>query len=391
MFATFTAPSFGPVHTIREPNGTRLRLPSPQPRRDVPARPLARVHAAARRRRSVPGRGDLPGLLRLRAVRAVEPQRGQAVQAHADLRRARARPPGWAHAEARARAGCACRTSRWRSSSAAASCTSTRSGASTGRATSWPRRPPIRRAVARDAIAAALPKATVPAEARRRRPLRLGPPARRPPARPGRRSAGGRARGRLHREVRDQVDRGGRRRRLPDREGARAAGHALPRPCAAADRERLAARGAEESTSKRMRRWAHQFGFGGHCFTKSRRCSTTFKALREARATHAAGRRAARGLREKADGAAGGRAARRAARVRVSASSAALGVISTCAPEGLARGGCGSIAAHACASGWAGGPADADRPAAAGGRRPQTRAAGCRRPSCCRCGRGMAA
>jgi hypothetical protein len=42
----------------------------------------------------------------------------------------------------------------------------------------------------------------------------------------------------------------------------------------------------------RMRRWAHQFGFGGHCFTKSRRFSTTFKALREARAHYAAGRSA---------------------------------------------------------------------------------------------------
>ena len=37
-----------------------------------------------------------------------------------------------------------------------------------------------------------------------------------------------------------------------------------------------------------LRRWAHQFGYGGHCFTKSRRYSTTFKALREARADHAA-------------------------------------------------------------------------------------------------------
>ncbi len=45
----------------------------------------------------------------------------------------------------------------------------------------------------------------------------------------------------------------------------------------------------EEVDEKRMRRWAHQFGFGGHCFTKSRRFSTTFKALREARAMHAAG------------------------------------------------------------------------------------------------------
>jgi hypothetical protein len=41
--------------------------------------------------------------------------------------------------------------------------------------------------------------------------------------------------------------------------------------------------------SKRMRRWAHQFGFGGHCFTKSRRFSTTFKALRDSRAAYAAG------------------------------------------------------------------------------------------------------
>jgi hypothetical protein len=44
----------------------------------------------------------------------------------------------------------------------------------------------------------------------------------------------------------------------------------------------------DEIDTKRVRRWAHQFGFGGHCFTKSRRFSTTFKALREARAEHAA-------------------------------------------------------------------------------------------------------
>ena len=53
-----------------------------------------------------------------------------------------------------------------------------------------------------------------------------------------------------------------------------------------------------EVDTKRVRRWAHQFGFGGHCFTKSRRFSTTFKALREARAAHAAAARG-RGLREK--------------------------------------------------------------------------------------------
>src|SRR5207247_10670369 len=33
----------------------------------------------------------------------------------------------------------------------------------------------------------------------------------------------------------------------------------------------------------RLRRWAHTLGFRGHCFTKSRRYSTTFTALRRAR------------------------------------------------------------------------------------------------------------
>jgi hypothetical protein len=36
----------------------------------------------------------------------------------------------------------------------------------------------------------------------------------------------------------------------------------------------------------RLRRWAHQLGFRGHCFTKSRRYSTTFTRLRQARHEH---------------------------------------------------------------------------------------------------------
>jgi hypothetical protein len=36
----------------------------------------------------------------------------------------------------------------------------------------------------------------------------------------------------------------------------------------------------------RLRRWAHTLGFRGHCFTKSRRYSTTFTALRRARNEH---------------------------------------------------------------------------------------------------------
>jgi hypothetical protein len=36
----------------------------------------------------------------------------------------------------------------------------------------------------------------------------------------------------------------------------------------------------------RLRRWAHALGFRGHCFTKSRRYSTTFTTLRRARHEH---------------------------------------------------------------------------------------------------------
>lgn len=36
---------------------------------------------------------------------------------------------------------------------------------------------------------------------------------------------------------------------------------------------------------ERMRRWAHQLGYGGHFFTKSRRYTATFHAIRAARPT----------------------------------------------------------------------------------------------------------
>ncbi len=41
----------------------------------------------------------------------------------------------------------------------------------------------------------------------------------------------------------------------------------------------------------RLRRWAHALAYRGHCFTKSRRYSTTFRALDQARAAYAVGRR----------------------------------------------------------------------------------------------------
>ncbi len=45
--------------------------------------------------------------------------------------------------------------------------------------------------------------------------------------------------------------------------------------------------GRPEFAGLRLRQWAHQLGFGGHFLTKSRRYATTFGALRRARAEHA--------------------------------------------------------------------------------------------------------
>jgi replication initiator protein RepSA len=50
--------------------------------------------------------------------------------------------------------------------------------------------------------------------------------------------------------------------------------------------------GAQRSlASLRLRKWAHMLGFGGHFSTKSRRYSTTLRALRRARVTYAVRRR----------------------------------------------------------------------------------------------------
>ena len=48
----------------------------------------------------------------------------------------------------------------------------------------------------------------------------------------------------------------------------------------------------------RLRRWAHTLGFRGHCFTKSRRYSTTFTALRRARHEHVLRRAHPKGRRD---------------------------------------------------------------------------------------------
>ena len=71
---------------------------------------------------------------------------------------------------------------------------------------------------------------------------------------------------------------------------------ALPRARAPADHRGVAAGDGREVDTKRVRRWAHQFGFGGHCFTKSRRYSRPSKrcarhALQHAAAAVGGGRR----------------------------------------------------------------------------------------------------
>jgi Replication initiator protein, pSAM2 len=49
--------------------------------------------------------------------------------------------------------------------------------------------------------------------------------------------------------------------------------------------------GRRELAQLKLRRWAHMLGFGGHCTTKSRRYATTFAALRAARRAWTARRR----------------------------------------------------------------------------------------------------
>ena len=139
-----------------------------------------------------------------------------------------------------------------------------------------------------DAIAAALPKSTVPAEAadaepygwgrqHEIRPLRLGDDAAE--------AAGSRRTSPSTPPSRLRLSAASRRAIKNERElrGLRCRDHARRHIESA---WQLGAR--SELDGKRLRRWAHQLGFGGHCFTKSRRYSTTFKALREARALHAA-------------------------------------------------------------------------------------------------------
>ena len=168
------------------------------------------------RGRSVPGRGDLPGLLRLRAAArcgtttraGCSSARGPTSSASSPARPASRRRP-------RA-SGCACPTSKVAEFQ--------RRGVVHFHTALAPRRPrdddelvpPPAEFDAQllvDAITAALPKATVPAEDADADPYGWGTQHEVRALDLARRSARGGARGRLHRQVRDQVHRGRRRRR----------------------------------------------------------------------------------------------------------------------------------------------------------------------------------
>jgi hypothetical protein len=70
----------------------------------------------------------------------------------------------------------------------------------------------------------------------------------------------------------------------------------LPAHVAALVRAAWELGGRPELEGLRLRKWSHMLGFGGHWSTKSRRYSTTFTVLRRARVTFAKRRRASGGV-----------------------------------------------------------------------------------------------
>ena len=91
----------------------------------------------------------------------------------------------------------------------------------------------------------------------------------------------------LHRQIRHQEPRRARPARPADPQHRRHPAPDLQPPLPADDHHRLAARRhAPADDGQRLRRWAHMLGYGGHYLTKSRRYSVTFGQLRAARTQH---------------------------------------------------------------------------------------------------------
>jgi hypothetical protein len=293
VFATFTAPSFGPVHTIREAGGKQLAC---RPRARGETCPHGRSLACHKRHADDDpclGEAICPDCFDYERCALWNHNAGRLFKrTRTYVERELARQAGLTQGAARERVrvsyvkvaefqrrGVVHFHTLWRLDAA--------------RDDLAPPAEPFDGRLLVDAITAALPKATVPAEASGAEPY---------------------AWGRQH--VVRELDLGG-----DPQEAARVAGYIAKYATKSTedaggvghrikknadlgnlrcrDHARRMITGAwqlgerEQIDGKRMRRWAHQFGFGGHCFTKSRRFSTTFKALREARATHAANHAAA--------------------------------------------------------------------------------------------------
>ena len=292
VFATFTAPSFGPVHTIRELGGRRLAC---RPRRRGETCPHGRSLACTRRhedddpclgeaicpdcfdyRRSALWNHNVGRLFR-RTRTYVERELARQAGVTQRVAREQVRVSYVKVAEFQRR-GVVHFHTLWRLDAVGAELA-----------------PPPDRYDAHllvDAIAAALPKSKVPAEDADAEPygwgrqhdiraLELG----------GDTAEAGRVAAYIAKYATKSTEAvGGVTSRIKaegELRGLRCRDHARRHIETA---WRLGAR--PELDGRRLRRWAHQLGYGGHCFTKSRRYSTTFKALREARAEHAAAHRA---------------------------------------------------------------------------------------------------
>ena len=137
VFATFTAPSFGPVHARRMRGKTVLPC---RPRRDaqrppLPARPRHLLPRPPRRERSAARPGAVRRLLRLRRRRAVQRLRRGAVAPVHHLPAPLPRPPRSASPRKPCAPWCGSATSKSPNTRPAASSTSTPSSASTPPAT----------------------------------------------------------------------------------------------------------------------------------------------------------------------------------------------------------------------------------------------------------------
>jgi hypothetical protein len=297
VFATFTAPSFGPVHTVREVGGKRLAC---RPRRGGETCPHGRSLACGRRHKDDDpclGEAICPdcfdydrsalwnhnaGRLFRRTRTYVERELARQAGVTQKVARAQERVSYVKVAEFQRR-GVVHFHTLWRLDAADAELAP----------------PPdcYDAQLLADAIAGALPKSTVPAEVAGAEPygwgrqhevhaLRLGDDA----GEAGRVAAyiakyatkSSEAVSGVTSKIRSERDLGGLRCRDHARRHIQSAW-------------RLG--GHSQLDGERLRRWAHQLGYGGHCFTKSRHYSTTFKALREARARHAAAHSAASGVK----------------------------------------------------------------------------------------------